>query len=231
MKLTKRSVEAIATAAKDVFIWDSELAGFGIRVKPSGVRSYLVQYRNSQGRSRRLTIGRHGVLTADQARKQAVQLLAAVRRGVDPTAERAALLQAPTINDLCDRYLAEHVAVHNRPRTAHEVRRLLDKHIRPTFGSLKAASLTRQDVIKLHRGLASKPRLANHIVAVLSKISSLAELWGVRRPLYAFGRRGPSGDIREAPLLTIDQAIDLSQRLWRQAGTRPPDCGRRNGAT
>ncbi|MEP3052648.1 Arm DNA-binding domain-containing protein [Ascidiaceihabitans sp.] len=64
MKLTKRSVESLSIRAKDYFVWDSEIAGFGVRVFVSGRKSYLVQYRAS-GRSRRKTIGRHGVLTAD----------------------------------------------------------------------------------------------------------------------------------------------------------------------
>ena len=70
-KITKRFVEAIKPDKRDLFVWDTEVRGFGVRVKPSGVRSYLVQYRNRYGRSRRLTIGQHGRLTAEQARRQA----------------------------------------------------------------------------------------------------------------------------------------------------------------
>jgi Arm domain-containing DNA-binding protein len=83
-KLTKRFVDSVAVpkaGAADVVIWDSDLPGFGLRVKASGVRSYMLQYRNASGRSRRVTVGQHGVLTAEQARNHARGLLAVGRRG------------------------------------------------------------------------------------------------------------------------------------------------------
>lgn len=68
-KITKRTVDALKANEKDLIIWDDDLPGFGIRVKPSGVKSYILQYRNDAGRSKRATLGRHGVLTAEMARK------------------------------------------------------------------------------------------------------------------------------------------------------------------
>jgi integrase len=179
-RLTKRVVEGIVLGETEVLVWDDDLPGFGLRVKPSGVRSYLIQYRNAQGRTRKLTLGRHGVLTPDQARKDARQLLAAVRRGEDPSAERKAERKAPTTAELCDRYLSEHVAVYNKPSTAKGFERLVERHIKPALGSLKAKSVARQDVIKLHRSMSATPRQANQTLAVLSKMFSLAELWDLR---------------------------------------------------
>ena len=82
-KLTKRNVDLAAPAAKDTIHWDDDMPGFGLRVKPTGVKSYIVQYRQD-GRSRRMTIGRHGALTAEEVRKIAHQTLGFVSQGKDP---------------------------------------------------------------------------------------------------------------------------------------------------
>jgi integrase len=179
-KLTKRVVDAIEPGDKDVWKWDDELRGFGMRVKPSGVKSYMIQYRNKEGATRRSTIGRHGVLTPDQARSEARQLLAAIGRGEDPAARRKAERSAPTMNDLMDRYLEEHVQVHNRPTTILEVERLVRRHIRPSLGHMKASSVSRSDVIKLHGSMKGTPRQANFVLSVLSKLFNLAEAWEIR---------------------------------------------------
>jgi integrase len=179
-KLTKRFVESVKPAADDQVMFDDELAGFGLRVLPTGVRSYLVQYRNSQGRSRRLTIGKHGKVTADGARKAALRVFDAVRAGKDPVAERRVFVDAPIVNDLLDRYIAEHVEKRNRPGTRREIKRLVERHLRAQLGKHKVAAVTRQDVAKLHRNLSETPRLANLVVSIASKAFSLAEVWGMR---------------------------------------------------
>src|SRR5262249_31247698 len=161
-KLTKRFVES-EKPPKDGYtlVWDEDLPGFGLRVHSSGQRSYLVQYRNTQGRSRRMTLGRHGKITADEARKSALRLFASIRDGKDPLAERRAYIDAPIVGDLLDRYVAEHVEKRNRRRTREEFKRLVERHIRPQLGKHKVAAVTRQDVAKLHRSLADTPRQAN----------------------------------------------------------------------
>src|SRR5262245_33873186 len=87
-RLTKTRVDLAETDANDVYLWDDETPGFGLRVKKSGAKSFIVQYRNANGRSRRLTLGRYGVLTVEEARKNARIALAGVLKGADPAEER-----------------------------------------------------------------------------------------------------------------------------------------------
>lgn len=187
-KLTKRFVESWRPVKADEIAWDEEIPGFGLRVltnkdengQERRVRSYLVQYRNAQGRSRRLTIGKHGKLTADKARKEALRVFDAVRAGKDPVAERRAYIDAPLVSDLLDRYIAEHVEKRNRPSTQKEVKRIVERHIRPRLGKYKVAAVTRQDIAQMHRELGDTPRQANLAIAICSKAFFLAEIWSMR---------------------------------------------------
>ena len=91
--LNKRNVDALKPAEKPYIAWDDRVTGFGLRVQPSGVRSYLVNYRAGAGgrkaANRRLVLGRHGRVTADQARRMAQETLGKVAAGEDPAAGRA----------------------------------------------------------------------------------------------------------------------------------------------
>ncbi len=115
-KLTKRYVEALKAKDQDYMVWDAEISGFGIRVYASGRKSYLVQYR-SGGRTRRRSIGQHGVLTAEEARNEARKLLGDVAKGGNPAEDRQRQLRAPTVASLCDRFLSEYAEHHCKPST------------------------------------------------------------------------------------------------------------------
>ena len=105
-KLTKRFVDSLAPVTRDMLYRDDDLAGFALRAKPSGVRTWVVQYRNTAGRTRKLALGRVGVLTPDEARQRARKALGRVADGQDPSATRNAARGAMTVADLCGDYLA-----------------------------------------------------------------------------------------------------------------------------
>ena len=155
-KITKRTVDALRplATARDLFVWDSEMKGFGIRMKPSGAGTYLVQYRNSFGRTRRLAIGKIATLTPDEARDLARHRLAAVAAGADPSADRKRALKVITVAELCDQYLKD-AKGRVKDSTLAGDRSRIDRHIRPLIGNLPLNSLTHSDVSKLQTDIAN----------------------------------------------------------------------------
>lgn len=181
-RLTKRLVEAIGVSRAPVYAWDDQLAGFGIKVLPGGRRKYICKYRiggGRAGRDRWYLIGTHGQITCDQAREMAVQILSAVARGQDLQSDRLAAREAPTVSDLWRRYSTEHLPRKSAASGVNDYQKARD-HILPRLGQLKVADVTRADVQDLHRELADRPYQANRVLALLSKMLNLAEIWGYR---------------------------------------------------
>jgi integrase len=181
-KVTKRTVEALKPEpGQDVLLWDDALPGFGVRVRPSGSKSYFVKYRAAGGRQRWFTLGRHGPLTPELARKRALQEKAAVAGGADPSGDRRKRRQENTLAEIADRYVAEHVALHNRPSTAAEVFRIVENRIKPKLGNIKITDLKRSDVKAWHQAMSATPYEANRALAYLSKMLNLvAKDWELR---------------------------------------------------
>ncbi|MFA3919687.1 tyrosine-type recombinase/integrase [Ruegeria hyattellae] len=178
-KLTKRIVEALPIEAKDYFVWDSQIAGFGVRVMPSGARTYQAQYRKG-GRTRRVSIGRHGKITVDEAHKLAKEIMGDVAKGENPAEEIAQHRRAPTVAALCERFFDSHVKERCKPSTQGEYRRAIDLFINPALGSFKVVDVERKDIADLHHKFRDKPYQANRTLGVLSKMFNLAEIWGLR---------------------------------------------------
>jgi integrase len=180
-KITKRAVDALLSGE---VLWDSEAKGFGVKRHKDGGATYLLRYRAGSGRGapiKTVTIGRQGSpWTPDTARAKAIALMGRVEEGADPAAAIAELRAAPTVAELAQRFRAEHVDAKRKARTSTEYGRLLDKIIIPELGKKKAADVTRADIGKLHHGLRATPYQANRVLAVVSKMLTLAEKWGLR---------------------------------------------------
>lgn len=176
-KLSKSLIAALDPTDHDVVVWDSSLPGFGLRAKSSGVKTFVIQYRNRAGRSRRLSIGNLGKVTLDQARKEAVRLLGQVATGHDPAEERGMLRKSETLGQLADVYMRDHCAGRCKPRTiaAHEW--LLKKFIRPKLGRRKLLDLRPADIAKLHADLQATPYNANRVLGLLRAMLNCAERW------------------------------------------------------
>ena len=180
-KLTKRAIDALEpNAAGDYIAWDAELKGFGVRVRTSARKVYVLKYRvPGQRRVRRLVLGTHGALTLDEARRLAKRHLGAITDGADPAHARARARRAPTVRELGADYLAD-VDARRKLTTAREYRRLWEKHLLPALGTTKVAAVTSADVARLHRRMRARPYLANRVLALLGAFFAFAEREGVR---------------------------------------------------
>jgi integrase len=193
-KITKRTVDALKPRDKLYVAFDADVKGFGCRVMPSGVKSYVLEYRPGAGgrgtATKRLTLGRHGAMTAEQARKAALEALARIRLGDDPQAEKAHQRAAPTVGELTNAFLKDHVSSKLKPKTRVHYEGLLAK-VQAAYGNLKAASLTRAHVAALHQSMADTPYFANHMLAAVSSCWA----WAERHALLPEGHTNPAAKI------------------------------------
>lgn len=146
-KITQKAVEgAKADPSRRYFIWDPHIVGFGLLVLPSGVKSYVYQYRNEQGDSRRITIGKHGSWTADEARARAERYRDDLKGGADPLNEKAAARSALTVGEVLDLYLQSARFLEKADSTQAIDKGRVERHLRPTFGKTYAEQLTSEAV-------------------------------------------------------------------------------------
>ena len=134
-KLTKKSVDEARPHSKSYLLWDGELRGFGLLVLPSGVKSYVLQYRNEARRSRRLTIGRHGALNVGQACELAQEAAGAIAKGVDTGASKPSYLEPPTLFQLLARYFTLTVIPHTEVSQEKDIKLSSTKQLQPIVGT------------------------------------------------------------------------------------------------
>jgi integrase len=212
-KITKRSVDAVHAELRDAFLWDTELAGFGLKVTPAGGKTYIYQYRLAypgQAKStapRRYTLGRHGALTPEQAREQARKLAALVANGTDPfeleaegraakdharkEAEQRARLEA----DLAfDRYATLWLADYEhekgrRPSSVRLATGIVDNHLTPAFKSKPIPHIDRANLQKVLDTIPPKQKALRRAVYAYA---SVLFGWALKR-----------GDISNNPIIAM----------------------------
>lgn len=179
-KLTKRVVDSAAPGVRDLFLWDTELPGFGCKITPTGARIFVLQY-SANGRVRRLRLGRYGSeLTVEEARTKVRKLRGQIASDADPADARARVRAIPSLAEFAERYIAKHAAVKKKPSSRQADARNLRLHVLPSLGCLRMDTITRSDISRFHAGMRATPVLANRCLALLSKMFQLAELWGLR---------------------------------------------------
>lgn len=180
LKLTKTVVDAASPRERDYELRDTTVPGFLLKVTPSGRKIFMLQYLTNSGIRRKPAIGRFGELTVELARKIAQDWLAEVRQGKDPSGEKAAARAAPTVKELCRRFVEDHSKLHNKPRTVTINEQNIKNHVLPRFGRMKAHEVTRADISAMMTAMADRPIIANRTLACVRKMFNLAELWGYR---------------------------------------------------
>ena len=218
-KTLSNRVVAALKVERDTLFWDRALTGFGVRVYPSGSKLYVAQVRERTGDRlpKRVTVGRHGVLNADEARQRAALIIARIRAGEDPVPLplAARLNGGPTLADLAGRYLEEHVEARLKPGTQASVRGVLRRHILPALGRLPLEAVERSHVVELHRKLSDRPVTANRAVKILSHMYRLAEGWGLVpedtnpcRSVEKYPERSRERFLTDAEFDRLGQALD-----------------------
>lgn len=210
-KLTKTIVDAAKPGATDTWVWDSEVQGFGIRIQASGRKTYVVRYRTHDRTQRKLTLGRCSDMPPDKARDLARKAFAAVAEGGDPTKERRVEKDAPTVEELRDRYMSEHAEPFKKAASTALDEANWRLHILPALGKKKVKDVKRSDILALVGKLAKNPGTANQVIALLSKAFNLSETWEWR-PRHS----NPCHEVKKFTMkqreliLTIDQIGQLN---------------------
>ena len=171
MSLNNRAIQAAPVGA---LLRDTVIPGLHLRVFPNK-KSFYLYYRTKEGRERRPKLGDYGIISIDQARKQARELLARVAEGRDPSAELDRTKAAPTIADLAQRYLNQHADKKKKQRSRKEDERQIKKYLLPRIGTRKVHETQHEDIEKIHALMQDTPYQANRLLALTSKMFTLAE--------------------------------------------------------
>jgi integrase len=219
IKLTKTAVDAATPKDHDYELRDTTVPGFMLKVTPAGRKIFMLQYQTNSGVRRKPAIGRFGELTVEQARKIAQDWLAEVRQGNDPSAEKTAARAAPSIKQLCEKFIEEYSKLHNKPSTVEGNELNIKNHIVPRLGRMKVHEVTRADISTFMTALSDRPIIANRTLACLRKMFNLSEIWGYRpdgsnpcRHVQKYAEKGSTRFITDDELRKLFTYLDTAER-------------------
>lgn len=182
MKLTKRSIESLATTGKRYAVFDDDLTGFAVRVGVSGDRSFYLVYRAGKGRSaakKWLRLGAFPTMTVEQARGIAKIKAGQVAIGEDPAEQVKEDKAALTVKAALSLFFEQHDAK-IKPSTSKAYHRIAEQRVIPDMGKLKVAAVQHRHVAALHHAMRETRYQANRCAALLSKFFGWCEKNGYR---------------------------------------------------
>ncbi|RDL51822.1 Tyrosine recombinase XerH [Ensifer sp. M14] len=191
IKLTRKAVAAIEPGEKPATYFDETVKGFGLKVMPTGARSWILEYRPGAGgrgvAKKRLKLGSPATMSPEEARDEAIRTLARVTLGGDPAGARSDERSSPTLSEVVDAYMRDHVETKRKPKTQKEYQIIVNRHIKPVLGSMRASSIVAADVARLQahitRGKSNAGNggrtMANRALAVLSAAFNWAQSMGL----------------------------------------------------
>ena len=228
-RITKSLVDRLKAGPRDAFVWDTDVTGFGVKVTPARRKVYVLQYRlrnqSFKTAPKRITLGKHGDLTAEDARKLAAKAMLEVKSGGDPTTAIRPQ-ESPTVAELAERFLTEYLPGKKHPPQASTItyyESLFRCHVLPRLGKRQVSEVTNPDVEKLHVGLRETPYIANRTITVLQHAFDRAEAWGWRAQhtnpakhieRYREERRGGRKEVMLTPgqMRRLLEAIDAEEK-------------------
>jgi integrase len=176
-RITKRLADGLKPSEADYYVFDTDIIGFGVRVRATGGMSFIVQYKAGSGRgapARRVTLGAIGKMTPEQARAAARKVLGSVAHGQDPAAEKANERRSLLLGDVIEAFLAEHAEAKRKASTAAWYRGSLERSVKPALGGMSPGKVTRQDIARLHSSLRETPVQANRVLAMIGALYGFA---------------------------------------------------------
>ncbi|MCB9964891.1 MAG: tyrosine-type recombinase/integrase, partial [Rhodospirillales bacterium] len=207
-KLTKRDIDSFLYSGGWDVRWDSAISGFGVRLYPSGKKSYVLSYRNEKRQKRLMVLGQVNKITLDQARKIALKNLYTLANKVDPAEEKRKQKQSQNFEVIYNDYLERYMKPHNKSwQWSHNI---FKRDILPLFGSKSVQNIEKQDVLKLLDKVVDRgsPTMANRVLAVLRKFMN----WCVERGIIEIS---PIEKIsKPAPEKSRDRVLTLDEIEW-----------------